>query len=158
MKHSATLDYVDEPANGKVVKFLINRQDSKIPNNATVDLKSFSEQLFTIFSKGKDYKFLPWDSMIPQFYNSNFFVETWTKPDKLESICGEHEVNNILSLKFGNYEYTCNNEHSKWSVSENVVCIGDLNRTGTQLKRGGLVICIVNNAISKIFMESIAKA
>jgi len=159
MKHSDYKDFVDDPQNDNVIKLLKNRGDSNLPDSSITDLKS-KKQMFTIFSKGKDFDSLPWDSLIPKYYKQTFHVETWTKPDRrLKPLCSSGAtVYNVEEVKFGEFEYTSNNEHSKWGTSTKTVCIGDLNRTGSQLKRGGLVICLNHTVLAKIFMDSIVKS
>ena len=156
MKHAISDDFVDKPANAKVLKFLKNRGDSKLLDLDIYEVSSKNNQLFTIFSKSKDYGSLPYDTMIPKYYKQAFYVETWTKPDRLAPLCtAAATVNNVLTVKFGNFEYGCNNEHSKWACSPSVVCIGDLNRTGSQTKRGGLTVCITNKVMAKAFNAAI---
>ena len=54
-------------------------------------------------------------------------------------------------MKFGDFEFEDNNEHSKWGVAmtKNIICIGDLNRTESQKSRGGLVSCFTSQLVAK---------
>ena len=45
--------------------------------------------------------------------------------------------------------YLNTNDHSKWGYSDNVLCIGDINRTESQTKRSGSVMCFKNKEIAK---------
>ena len=159
MNHSDYKDFVDSPPNDNVIKFLKKRGDSKLPDSSITDLNSSHKQMFTIFSKSKDFDSLPWDSLIPKYYKQTFYVETWSKPDRLKPVCKTGiTVYNVNEVKFGEFEYTYNNEHSKWATSTKTVCIGDLNRVESQLKRGGLAICLNNTVLAKIFMDSIVES
>ena len=113
---------------------------------------------FQIFSKTKIYNDLQWDEIIPSYYNDDFYSETWTKPERLPSVCNkDFQVINVLGLKFGKYEFDYDNEHSKWGVAQkkNISCFGDLNRTESQKSRGGLVICFENTLLARTIRAAI---
>jgi hypothetical protein len=114
-------------------------------------LASRKKKHFSIFAKSKITNELPWDEVIPTHYTDSFFVETWTRPAMMDNICeGKYKVFNVLKCKFGEYEYENGNEHGKWAVSKtkDVVCFGDLNRTESQLTRGGFVTCFNHKSLS----------
>ena len=103
-----------------------------------------------IFLKKKANKKLPWEGKIQSFYKEGFYVETWTRPKILPNICKKgSETLGITGLTIHGVEFTDNNDHSKWGVSLNkkICCFGDLNRTETQEKRSGMVICFENSTI-----------
>jgi len=103
-----------------------------------------------IFLKKKGNKKLPWEGKIQSFYKEGFYVETWTRPKILPNICKKgSETLGITGLTIHGVEFTDNNDHSKWGVSLNkkICCFGDLNRTETQEKRSGMVMCFENNTI-----------
>ncbi len=151
-------DLVSKPPSPQVEKLIKNRQDSKLPDSLISEIASSAGQKFHIFSKGRNNDNLPYDSEIPSFYKDGFFVETWTKPQLLPSICkGDYKVINVANLNFGDYIYDRNQEHSKWAlgIKKNVCCFGDLNRTESQKKRGGNVICFENTKLANIMRKAI---
>jgi len=66
-------------------------------------------------------------------------------------------VYNVKALKFDKFEYTCQNEHSKWGISDksDIICIGDLNRCDSQKKRGGMIACFEDSNLKKEFKNAI---
>lgn len=151
-------DLVHSPPNPLVEKLIKNRQDSKLPDSKITEINSKAGSKFQIFSKGRNNPNLPYDEEIPNFYKDGLYVETWTKPEMLPSIMeGSKKVINVSSLKFGNYIYDKNQEHSKWAVGikKDTCCFGDLNRTESQKKRGGNVICFDNTNLARIMRSAI---
>lgn len=151
-------DEVDTPPNPVITKLIKNRGDPKLPHEHEVKIFSKSNLEIDIFSKSKDYNDLQWDIMIPETYEDNFYSETWTKPERLPSVCNKkYQVLNVLQLKFGKFEFDYDNEHSKWAVAQkkNIACFGDLNRTESQKSRGGMVICFENAKLADIMRSAI---
>ena len=151
-------DQVDSPANPIITKLINNKGDPKLPSLDKITLLSKENVPFEIFSKSKNYNDLPWDIIIPETYKDHFYSETWTKPQRLPSVCDKkYKVYNVLSLKFGEFEFHYDNEHSKWGVAKkkNIVCFGDLNRTKSQRSRGGFVTCFENFILSETIREAI---
>ncbi len=95
---------------------------------------------------------LPWNSVIPNFYQSSFYVETWTRPHLLPNICDKYSVFNIKLLNFDGEEMKDTKDHSKWGVSDkgDIICYGDMNRTEEQEKRQGSIACFRNNNVAGI--------
>ena len=142
----------------QVEMVLTGKADRNRENSARITLKSKNMKKFEIFSKGSHDHNLPYDSLIPENYESNLLVETWTKPKMLNIICNsKYKVYNIQSLKFGIFEYGKDNEHSKWAVLEHkpVTCFSDLNRVAEQKNRGGLTICFKNGNLANIMRKGI---
>lgn len=104
----------------------------------------------TFFAKPKSVLELPWDGHIPNFYKENFYVGTWTRPNLLPPVCKKFNTNNILSYSVKEMTYNNTQDHSKWGHSKTVFCVGDLNRTASQLNRSGTVICIKSTLVSSI--------
>jgi deoxyribonuclease-2 len=153
-------DEVDSPANEIITKLIKNRGDPKLPSNNDVTILSKSKVKFTIFSKSKNFKELQWDEIIPNYFKDDFLSETWTKPERLPSVCDKkYQVLNVLLLKFGKFQFDYDKEHSKWGVSkrQNVNCFGDLNRTESQKNRGGLVVCFENAKLAETIRGSIVE-
>ena len=101
---------------------------------------------------------LQYDTLIPYYFKSSIFVGTWTKPDLQPSSCDDElKIINITEYNLLGMRYTNQQDHSKWVVTEKnvAVCIGDLNRTGSQLKRAGGILCIKSELISKLVKQFI---
>jgi deoxyribonuclease-2 len=144
--------------NPSVLELLNNKHDKSQPNKLLSQVKTKGGNLFDVFSKGRDSTDLPYDTTIPEYYQDGLFVETWSKPFQLPSICeNTFKTINIAELKFGQFSYKKTNEHSKWAVgmTTQVICIGDLNRIESQKKRGGNVICFKNEKLANIIRNGI---
>jgi deoxyribonuclease-2 len=151
-------DMVDSPPNEIITKLIKNRGDPKLPKEHQVSIESKGKIKFDIFSKSKEKNDLQWDYIVPSFYSDSFYSETWTKPERLPNVCDQkYQVLNVLTLKFGKFEFAYDNEHSKWSVAKkkNVICFGDLNRTESQKSRGGMVTCFENTKLAGAVRDTI---
>lgn len=137
--------------------------ESKTTNteDKTVLIKSKTSKFeFTYFIKTKNEEVdLPYENTIPTYFNSSIFVGTWSKPKLYDGFCNENQLNSLSILEFNllGMKYTSNQDHSKWAVTEKDVafCIGDLNRTASQLKRSGGVMCIKNSLLSRLVKQFI---
>jgi len=141
-----------------IEQLLSGKADRSRASSGSIKLKSNLGREFDIFTKGNGSPDLPYDSIIPNEYGSSIFVETWSKPEMLDIICDtKYKVKNVLSLKFGKYEYTRDNEHSKWAVldKKSVSCYSDLNRIASQKRRGGMAICINDENLANIMRAGI---
>ena len=151
-------DLVHTPGNPEVIKIIKNKQDSKLPDNKITEVLTKKGNSFKIFSKSRNEPTLPYDEQIPKHFKDGLYVETWTKPKLEESICqGTNKIINIAELKFGDFAYDRNQEHSKWAVGikKDTCCFGDLNRTDSQKKRGGNVICFNHPKLASIMRGAI---
>ncbi|XP_054747993.2 deoxyribonuclease-2-alpha-like [Lytechinus pictus] len=116
------------------------------PWNNTVLLTSLDGQSFTSFAKATQFNHdLYWYLVAPSL-EDDLYVETWMHTTSmLPSFCnGSYHVENVQLLGFQNVpEYKETVDHSKWAISKNKkwVCIGDINRTGSQYVRGGGTVC-----------------
>lgn len=121
-------------------------------------------QIMQLFSKspafGEDLY-----TALSEVLGSNLYVASWRRGtgDQLDSYCplkGFH-VNNVEAFKIQvgkkKLSWSYIKDHSKWAVSTDIragfVCIGDINRMETQLKRGGGIICLQCNGCWKVFSK-----
>lgn len=154
-------DMTQNPGNESVLKLIKNRYDSKSPLSKITEVTSKGGSNFEVFSKNKKEHQLPYDKAIPQHFNDGMYVETWTRPEMIPSICNEtHQVLNVNNLNFNGFIYENTNEHSKWGVGikNDFCCFGDLNRTESQKKRGGNVICLHNAKLADIMRKAITSS
>eukprot|EP00057_Strongylocentrotus_purpuratus_P002941 XP_003725561.2 PREDICTED: LOW QUALITY PROTEIN: plancitoxin-1 [Strongylocentrotus purpuratus] len=116
------------------------------PWNNTVLLTTLAGQSFTSFAKSTNFhEDLYWYLVAPSL-EDDLYVETWMRNHKLRSFCnGSYHVENVLFMRFPNVpgQGTETVDHSKWAIGKNKkwVCIGDINRTESQYKRGGGTVC-----------------
>ncbi|XP_030763559.1 plancitoxin-1 [Sitophilus oryzae] len=120
---------------------------------------------FISFAKsGKFHKDLYADLVGPKL-ESDLYVETWpNEPDRLPSECDKtFEVNNVVSILIpeANVSFKTTVDHSKWAVSSHTtsknkwICIGDINRAGPQVLRGGGTTCLNNNILTDDYQNII---
>lgn len=125
------------------------KQTDKKDSIIIKDITSIEGMNFTLFSKPNYVLELPWDRHIPDYYKENLYVGTWIRPLLLPNVCdNKYKTYNILEYNIEGIKYKNSEDHSKWGYSSSVFCIGDLNRTESQLKRSGSVICMKNKTVA----------
>jgi deoxyribonuclease-2 len=124
-----------------------NVKDAEI-NVQSITTLAGSEMNF--FTKPKSVLELPWDNHIPAFYKEDFYVGTWTRPQLLPPVCKKYKTLNIIKYSVKDMTYNNTQDHSKWGHSKKVFCVGDLNRTSSQLNRSGSVTCLKSALVSGI--------
>lgn len=133
------------------------------PDHNTISLYSLADVEFTNIVETNPY---PNDNALPFYQYSanqllqNLTVQSWLNSNTpLNAICNmPYIVNQVKSLstaKVGNnvpvYTWSTTIDHSKWAVSDDsyadaksgsqLACIGDINNTLEQEKRGGGTVC-----------------
>lgn len=95
-------------------------------------------------------------------FENSFF---WKSLKQSCSCGGQFQVLNIDEVNFGpwidDFNFTTHHDHSKWAISfetaasskrmSKVVCIGDINRMKTQMKRAGGTVCFENPEVWKAY-------
>jgi len=148
-----TKNAADSKANELVTALTQRRRTTRREKeNASIKFHKVNSALgheVTLFTKPHYLYELPWDRHIPEYFEEDFFVGTWTRPNLLPNICdNEYKTINMVSYNFYGMEFKNSNDHSKWAFSNSVLCVGDLNRTESQYKRAGSVICMRNPVVS----------
>ncbi len=129
----------------------VNKYENEEKLQNIAEVTTLNNLKLQVFIKIKHDIVLPWEGQIQNYFNIGFLVETWTRPQVLPNICQKgKETLGVTLLKINNYEFKNNNDHSKWGVSANkhISCYGDLNRTESQKKRAGMVLCFENTSIA----------
>lgn len=155
-------DMVNLTPNPWISKLITNKLNSSYPWFGTEKIESLAGEEFTIFYKNYKHTVIPFDSTLRQYYQDDFYVRSWTRPEIAPKICDftEYSIMNVLNVKFGNFQYVEGAEHSKWAVSKNknICCFSDINHTESQAKRGGSIFCFVNEKLAKIMRNAIIEA
>ncbi|XP_061180817.1 deoxyribonuclease-2-alpha-like [Saccostrea echinata] len=89
--------------------------------------------------------------LIRKELNDSLYVQTWQP-----SLPSKDSVTNVQNVCFENgLTYGTSLDHSKWAVAkkEPWTCIGDINRSETQYKRGGLALCLYNAKVANEFRK-----
>ncbi|XP_071494254.1 plancitoxin-1-like [Diadema antillarum] len=112
------------------------------PWNMSDDLTSIGGQKFTSYAKFANFKEDLYSYWVAPALGDDMYAETWrNSKTKLPSFCtGVYKVENVENITFDgvlSFKYT--KDHSKWAISEHKkwTCIGDINRSESQFKRGG---------------------
>ena len=140
---------------------------AKGPSYNVATFKSIENSIsFKSFAKFTDFgKDLYADLVAPNLL-LGLLVETWPNgPGKMKSRCQtNYPVENIEELGFlfsqrKDAKFTTKHDHSKWGISLDsrrpFVCIGDINRMDTQMKRAGGTVCFENDDAWKAFSSII---
>jgi deoxyribonuclease-2 len=99
------------------IEKLVKRDFRNRNSETTFSIVSIGGLKVDIFLK-KEIDELPWDGLIPKFYDDDFYVETWVKPILLPNICDKKETINIIDLDILNYKFKNSDDHSKWAISK----------------------------------------
>jgi len=115
---------------------------------------------FDLFTKRPSNNVDIWRDMVSAHYRKPMYVAWWTKGvgEKLPSICEEtsrHQIlETIIEYRYQGHAdrtytraiFRTSQNHAKWAVGKNeddhFFCVGDMNRVGSQMARGGGALCI----------------
>ena len=154
---SVNKDRVNSIPNVWVYALINNKMDSSCGIQHTLKIRSKGGEIFTFY--GKNYKniIIPYDTTLRQLYEDHIYVRTWSRPALAPSLYGTYNLINVLDVKFGDFTYGVNKEHSKWAITKNknIVCFSDLNHTESQNDRGGHIVCFQNAKLHSIMKASI---
>ena len=144
----------------------LGRHIKNPPYYHTAPFKSLQGELFSSFAKYTDFDKDLYADLVAPSLKCNLLAETWPNgAGKMNSSCNlQFHVENIDELDFlfenANFDddFTTTHDHSKWAVAkdktgkdEKYVCIGDINRMESQLKRAGGTVCFAHHYAWKAF-------
>ena len=154
---SVDSDRINSESNTWINALIKNKMDSSCSIEHTVKIKSKGNQVFTFYGKNYKNKIIPYDTTLREAYNDDVYVRTWSRPSLAPALYDTFSLVNILTVKFDNYQYDVNKEHSKWAITKNknIVCFSDLNHTESQKERGGHIVCFENKNLHSIMKNSI---
>jgi deoxyribonuclease-2 len=131
-------------------KVIAGEYDKTAESNITT-LKTRNGLKITHFAKSKAWGKELYHDLVAPTLKGNIYSETWANGvGTLPSDCsGSYEAHNILTVNFGTLEWKRTQDHSKWAVVDQTVCIGDINRQSGQFKRGGGTFCRTDATFGK---------
>jgi hypothetical protein len=91
--------------------------------------------------------------IIQKRFGGKYIMETWNHGHKTQNT-DTLKLNDKVIWPCG-LSYTTTQDHSKWAVSSDTVCIGDLNYIESQLHRGGGSVVIKSKKLSRQFRKLI---
>ncbi|PAV83746.1 hypothetical protein WR25_13315 [Diploscapter pachys] len=148
-----------------VLKNIIAKKS--LPSSATQFVhqkytKTVNGMTFYMVAKYKKLHQDLWHDVIAQELKANLAVQSWLNgnADDLHTTCsGQYYVYDMQTVTIPGLTFNSSKDHSKWAVSDTekapIVCIGDLNRQKSQLKRGGGAICLNNQYVWKSYRTTV---
>nr|XP_022327819.1 deoxyribonuclease-2-alpha-like [Crassostrea virginica] len=118
-------------------------------SNGHLKLTTVRGTTFEVFAKSSEKNLDIYSGLIGSEVQRKLLVHTWNN-----DLRGTRWVMNVYDICFDNgLEFHSGIDHSKWAVSTSnqMVCIGDLNRQETQFYRGGISLCFNNRIVAKSF-------
>jgi deoxyribonuclease II len=113
---------------------------------------------FQYFAKSKQWNNELYAACIAPYYQQSFYVESWIRGSAEGPSCTTpNHVYDIQELDYNGFKLSEYNDHSKWAVSDSIVCIGDINRMTTQYSRGGGSVCF-ESPLAAFLRQAIVKA
>lgn len=148
------------------------------PYFSVTSLTSLAGVSFVSFAKDTNFNKDLYADLVAPSLQSALLVETWPNGHgRLNSSCKPpYHVENIARLDFSSLRpavsFKTTHDHAKWAVtsphappplqaattqpqlvSKTVVCIGDINRMTTQLKRAGGTVCFASKSVWSAFVS-----
>lgn len=171
MKYTNPSAYSSHVPKNLIAKFpFLEKLNSKnnygyVSNMNTSLVQSFSSkggQKFTVFVKHRKYgKDIYLDLIAPRMKTS-LYAETWMNggAKDLPSECtSQYKVVNIEELNVAGNQFKNSKDHSKWTIASDsknpILCVGDINRQGSQTQRGGGAVCLKNEHIWNLYYKSV---
>ncbi|EAX99374.1 Deoxyribonuclease II family protein [Trichomonas vaginalis G3] len=144
--------------------------DLKIPNlQQVIDGKWIESQVQTkvtdinlktrsikLFSKCRFWGQDLYHDLVAPTFQTNVISETWARgPGTMTSDCSSrYHSNNILTVSINGVQWTRMNDHSKWAVAGDYICIGGINRQDKQKERGGGTWCMKDAKFAALMRKS----
>jgi deoxyribonuclease-2 len=125
------------------LKKVIDGEYDKTNTNRLAELNTRGGQTVYHLAKSRSWGLDLYHDFVAPTFKGNVYSETWCLgTGTLPSDCsGSYEAHNILNVNFKGYAWKRTQDHSKWGLVGQTVCIGDINRQSGQLKRGGGTFC-----------------
>ncbi|WKX91994.1 hypothetical protein Q1695_010209 [Nippostrongylus brasiliensis] len=143
-----------------VKKKSLSRADTKFTKIA--QLNTVRGLPLISFAKHKKFGKDLWFDLVAPELGANLAVESWLNggADDLDSTCTKRtSVYDVTSVTLPDVSFNSTRDHSKWAVADEAdggksyVCIGDMNRQKSQLRRGGGAVCLQHFGLSITFRD-----
>lgn len=125
---------------------LLNGYYSSEPICNQQEFETVGGMKFTTFEKSTQWNSALWDNCIAPFYETGLVVQSWLQGSRMGANCsGPYPITDVMSISFfPDFSWDNQNDHSKWAISKsnNIVCMGDINRVYAQAARGGGAVCL----------------
>lgn len=132
----------------------MNHQSSGPNGPIVTDFITRKGQSFRGYAKSASFGKDLYHSLVAVNLKDNLFVETWHP--NLTTDCSMYKVYDVTKVAFEDgYWFKSTIDHAKWAVTEKEewACIGDINRSMSQFKRGGGTMCIHHAVVAKQFRK-----
>jgi deoxyribonuclease-2 len=145
-------------------------ENKEVQTKSTV-FTTIGGQEMTHFAKGRYWGKGLYEDLVAEELDSDIASETWqngSKDNVIPTFCPpghNHTIANVLTLKFGDDEWTETKDHAKWAITTDgfdqdtskhaSACIGGINRQFSQAKRGGATMCIENKDLNSALFNAI---
>lgn len=116
------------------------------PTHNIQELISIKGQRFQHFSKAASFEIDLYEDLVVPELGCNLLVETFLLGNVVK-VTSSEAVKNVKTIKLPHSAaFNSSRDHSKWAISHNsaekrTVCVGDINRTTSQFRRGGGTLC-----------------
>jgi hypothetical protein len=144
---------------------------SQVALSTRLSLATAGGERLVGFAKSGAYNALLHDDIIGPFFGAAMAWETWRRSrDALPSVClpaGNSTALNVAAVRVpggaGRAAWLSVDDHAKWGVSvgggaRRVVCLGDMNRSAWQRRRGGGFVCFEHDGVWRAFHSLLAGA
>jgi deoxyribonuclease-2 len=113
----------------------------------------------TYFTKARAWGKDIYHDLIGSYFKQKILAESWSNGvGTFDSDCSPpEECHNILYVSFDGVEWKRSQNHAKWALVGDTVCVGDNNRQSGQLKRGGTSYCITDAKYAKEIAQAIVE-
>lgn len=125
---------------------LANGHTSTKPVCSHQSFQTVGGMKFDTFEKSTQWNSALWDNCIAPFYETGLIVQSWLQGSRIGANCsGPYPIQDVTSISFSpEFAWENQNDHSKWAISQSnqIVCMGDINRVYAQAARGGGAVCL----------------
>ncbi|XP_052222036.1 plancitoxin-1-like isoform X2 [Dreissena polymorpha] len=146
----------------KYPKMTAALENATVQGKSETTLYSRENVKFQSFAKSGKWGHDLYADLLASTFRDSMYVETWQRrKSKMCSNCtGTFKVFNVKKVMFSNprVDFEETKDHAKWAITTNPawVCVGDINREESQMKRGGGAVCFQNKQVWSSFNDSIS--
>ncbi|XP_043206366.1 deoxyribonuclease-2-alpha-like [Amphibalanus amphitrite] len=140
------------------ISFSTSGQDTSGQLHNQEEIRTSEGVQITTFAKSSKYNYDLYSALVAPALKTDLHAETW-RATLMSHCSGPYQVEDVHYIRAitasETFQFKSINDHSKWAVSINPkkpwVCIGDLNRAETQMRRGGGAVCLKDDILWETF-------